>query len=140
MPRRSLSLLLALATAIAALGGCTPAPAPVATDAHDPSNPSAPEGAPQAIGSAPTASADPAARGTQGLGAHDHGAHGHGTEGQAPRPTASGDASVDAGIGLGSSRADGGAEKLYACPMHPSMMSRSEGLCPICNMKLVPKR
>jgi hypothetical protein len=28
---------------------------------------------------------------------------------------------------------------VYACPMHPEMTSTAPGVCPKCNMKLVPK-
>jgi hypothetical protein len=33
--------------------------------------------------------------------------------------------------------ADAGAQK-YTCPMHPEIVKDEPGLCPICNMKLVP--
>jgi len=33
--------------------------------------------------------------------------------------------------------ADAGA--VYVCPMHPEVTSSAPGLCPKCNMKLVPK-
>lgn len=34
---------------------------------------------------------------------------------------------------------DAGAE-VYVCPMHPEVTSKTPGLCPKCNMKLVPKK
>lgn len=35
---------------------------------------------------------------------------------------------------------DGGAAQVYVCPMHPEVTSDAPGLCPKCNMKLVPKK
>lgn len=34
---------------------------------------------------------------------------------------------------------DAGAE-IYVCPMHPEVTARAPGVCPKCNMKLVPKK
>ena len=35
--------------------------------------------------------------------------------------------------------ADAGAQK-YTCPMHPEVVKDEPGVCPKCNMKLVPKK
>ena len=42
----------------------------------------------------------------------------------------------------GSVRADSdnGHKQLYTCGMHPEIISEEPGLCPICNMKLTPKK
>jgi hypothetical protein len=34
--------------------------------------------------------------------------------------------------------ANGGGAAAYVCPMHPEVTSSAPGLCPKCNMKLVP--
>ena len=34
---------------------------------------------------------------------------------------------------------DAGAE-IYVCPMHPEVTASAPGVCPKCNMKLVPKK
>jgi hypothetical protein len=37
--------------------------------------------------------------------------------------------------------AEGATEGVvYACPMHPEVTSEAAGVCPKCNMKLVPKK
>jgi hypothetical protein len=37
--------------------------------------------------------------------------------------------------------ADGDAQAVvYVCPMHPEVTSNAPGICPKCNMKLVPKK
>jgi hypothetical protein len=35
---------------------------------------------------------------------------------------------------------DGGTAVTYVCPMHPEVTSDTPGVCPKCNMKLVPKK
>ncbi len=82
-------------------------------------------------------------------GAHDHGAQG--TSDQAapaakPRPSSAGS---PAGHDHGSSPApaakpsdqpSAGDPPVYTCPMHPEIMRNAPGNCPICGMKLVPKK
>lgn len=41
-------------------------------------------------------------------------------------------------IGLGSSLAETKAPELWTCPMHPQILQREPGSCPICKMDLVP--
>ena len=37
--------------------------------------------------------------------------------------------------------ADGGPQEVvYVCPMHPEVTCNAPGICPKCNMKLVPKK
>jgi hypothetical protein len=48
-------------------------------------------------------------------------------EGHAHHHGATTDTSTDAGT-------------VYTCPMHPEVTSSTPGLCPKCNMKLVPKK
>jgi hypothetical protein len=95
---------------------CSPAPAPVSESSRDPSSPRAPEGV------TPFMVASVSQTGTAGGGAHDHGASGHHDHGA-------------------SAAVDGGAQGVvYVCPMHPEVTSTKQGLCPKCNMKLVPKK
>jgi hypothetical protein len=95
---------------------CSPAPAPVSTSRNVPSSPAAPEGAlpvnPAASGPSPRPGAPPAPE-------HDHARH---------------DGSL-------ATTSDGGTQgTVYVCPMHPEVTSSTAGLCPKCNMKLVPKK
>lgn len=32
------------------------------------------------------------------------------------------------------------ADVVYVCPMHPEVTSKAPGICPKCNMKLVPRK
>ena len=63
----------------------------------------------------------------QGHG-HDHGAQTPSTaqHGQMPAPSEAQD------------KAPG--EVIYTCPMHPEIQRKEPGNCPICGMKLVPKK
>jgi hypothetical protein len=79
---------------LALVAACSPAPAPIAQSAGDPSNPSAPEGVRPTV-STTEAPSKPSA-GTEGV--------------------------------------------VYACPMHPDVTSHTPGVCPKCNMKLVPTK
>lgn len=40
---------------------------------------------------------------------------------------------------VASASASAGATATYTCPMHPEIVRREPGTCPICKMKLVPK-
>jgi hypothetical protein len=89
---------------------CSPAPVPISQSKRDPSSPSAPEGAPPPP--IATTTSAPAAAGHEG---HS----GHGREAPAPKE----------------------GQTVYVCPMHPEVTSTQPGgVCPKCNMKLVPKR
>jgi len=85
---------------------------PVSASKTDPSNPSAPEG---------VASEAPRGSHAAHLTAPDPEAH-HGHDHRT--------AAADSGLQLDA----------YVCPMHPEVTSKSPGLCPKCNMKLVPKK
>ncbi|MBX3258273.1 MAG: hypothetical protein KIS78_05355 [Labilithrix sp.] len=113
--------LLACSIALVAVGvfalACSVGPAPASQSPRDPSSPLAPEGA------SPLALAEPA----EPRPPHEaqHPPHAHGA---AP-------ASVEPAT------ADGGAGGVvYVCPMDPEITSSAPGLCPKCNMKLVPKK
>lgn len=111
-----------------ALGGaCTPAPMPVATSAHDPSNPSAPEGVTSVnAASAPSVSANTGSE-------HDR------LTASSPDASAQSPPSDHSAHSMAAS--DGGSEEaVYVCPMHPEVTARTPGLCPKCNMKLVPRK
>jgi hypothetical protein len=88
---------------------CSPAPMPVSTSPHDPSNPSGPEGRTPA----PPPSSEPAPSPGEPPAHQGHSGHG------AP--------ATDAG------------SVVYTCPMHPEVTSPTPGSCPKCGMHLVPK-
>ncbi|HVH44027.1 MAG TPA: heavy metal-binding domain-containing protein [Labilithrix sp.] len=111
---------LASASALVVLASaCTPAPAPVSQSPRDPSSPTAPEGV------TTTASTVPGSAAT--ASEHEHRGHEHAAA--APGIVANDStASTDAGA------------VVYVCPMHPEVTSPAPGICPKCNMKLVPKK
>lgn len=101
------------ATLLALVSACSPAAAPVSDSPRDPSNPHAPEGMTPTVVASAALAPPPAAAAP----AHDH--HDHGA--------ANGEAGVQQGV-------------VYECPMHPEVTSSAPGVCPKCNMKLVPKK
>jgi hypothetical protein len=108
------TMQLGIAGALLALASaCSPAPAPVSQSPRDPSNPSAPEGvAPLVVAQAAAA---PASASASAQSAVDRSGHDHHAEG------------ATEGV-------------VYACPMHLEVTSEAPGVCPKCNMKLVPKK
>lgn len=108
------------------VGGCSPAPAPVARATNDPSNPDAPEGAPEAV---VASSASPAGR------AHHEGAAVEST----PHGGHAGHEGAPASGHAGHEGAPA-ADAVYVCPMHPDVTSKEPGTCPKCHMKLVPRK
>lgn len=114
--RARVAVLVAAASSLVL--ACSVGPSPVSRASNDPSNPSAAEGSSELrVATAEvTAAASP--------DTHDeHGGHGgHGGHADARH----GDA--------------GTAEVIYECPMHPEVTAKTPGLCPKCNMKLVPKK
>jgi hypothetical protein len=130
---RPIALEVGFAGALLALASaCSPAPEPVSQSPRDPSSPTAPEGArPLAVASVTMASAMPARSAPEH--AHDHG-------GPQAAPATS---SEHPGHGrpAPASSADAGPQGVvYVCPMHPEVTSNAPGICPKCNMKLVPKK
>lgn len=113
-------------SALVATGACTPTPAPVSQSMRDPSNPSAPEGVAPTIAPSTASTAAPADSVSSMVHDHDGGHAGHG----AAQPSAS--------ASTGSAKPAQSVS--YVCPMHPEVTSSSPGLCPKCNMKLVPKK
>lgn len=96
---------------VQAIAACSPGPMPVSASKTDPSNPSAPEGVATDINTGNRAAHSTTTE-------HDaHQGHDHRT-------------AADSGLQL----------DMYVCPMHPEVTSKSPGLCPKCNMKLVPKK
>ena len=111
-------------SAIALVGACSPGPMPVSQSLRDPSSPAAPEGTTPVVASA-------AAPGPSSSDAHGHAHHAHGNHA--------------AGHAHHAESAAAGAEgdpqgTVYVCPMDPEVVSNAPGLCPKCNMKLVPKK
>lgn len=107
---RSLLVFFVLGGAVAA---CSPAPAPVAHAANDPSNPDAPEGTP-VLSSASSPTPHAHHEGASPLAAPHEG---HADPADAPA-----------------------MDTVYVCPMHPDVTSKEPGECPKCHMKLVPRK
>jgi hypothetical protein len=118
---------LPLLGCILVLAACSPAPMPVSQSKNDPSNPFAPEGATSPIAPAAVASS------TSGSSAAPPDSHRHHHHGSAPAGGADASAAT-------TSAAATDAGTVYVCPMHPEVTSNGPGLCPKCNMKLVPKK
>ena len=109
--------------AIALVGACSPGPMPVSQSPRDPSSPAAPEGATPIVASA----AVPGPSSSEAHGHHAHGNHAHGDHAHHAEPAAAG--------------AEGDPQgTVYVCPMDPEVVSNAPGICPKCNMKLVPKK
>lgn len=114
------SVVLGMALPLAA---CSLAPAPVSASPNDPSNPRAAEGSTPAV---PTAQArNEENHHASGAHAHAHGEHGAHTH-DAESASAGG--------------STGDAAATYSCPMHPEVTSSTPGVCPKCNMRLVPAK
>lgn len=114
-----------LVTFAVVAAGCSPAPAPVSQSPIDPSNPSA------SAGMTPTTAAAPPQAPATAAGA-EHAGHAHGSESTPHQHGASGAASAVTDAAA--------ASVTYVCPMHPEVTSTAPGVCPKCNMKLVPKK
>ncbi len=122
-PSRKLGAIGAL---LALLSACSPAPMPVSQSSRDPSSPSAPEGVTPAVTSPVVAAGS-----TQDSPGHDH----HHDHAQA------GGSSDHGGHGGSPAASDAGTHgAVYVCPMHREVTSHAAGICPKCNMKLVPKK
>lgn len=117
---------LALVSALLAVTACSPGPAPISQSSRDPSNPSAPEGVTPMMATASSTAVQQPTSGTGGPG-HEHSGH-----------TAATHEGHGAGADASSSEAPKGSA--YVCPMHPEVTANAPGLCPKCNMKLVPKK
>jgi hypothetical protein len=83
------------------------------------------------------------AYGIQGT-AEAHEQHAHADHAQSVEPTPAGDAGhashgQHAAADAGSSAAPD-AGTVHVCPMHPEVRRAAPGRCPICGMKLVPRR
>ena len=132
--RRTAAKLAASTTLVALVAACAPAPMPVSQSPRDPSSPSAPEGVAPILAAAPPP-VRPAGESEGHEHHHDHG-HDHGSK-QAPPSPAPG----HQGHGERSAEPAGDAEgTVYVCPMHPEVTSSAPGVCPKCNMKLVPRK
>ena len=57
-----------------------------------------------------------------------------------PPPSTERKASPHAAVKPKVGGAGDGAKTVYVCPMHPEVVSDTPGLCPKCNMKLVPRK
>jgi hypothetical protein len=109
------------------LFACSPGPIPVSSSPRDPSNPGAAEGAESS--STVRASADLAT-------APKH-AEGHGSAG--PEAEHAGHAHASE-AGHAHDASGSSTTQAWVCPMHPEVTSAEAGVCPKCNMKLVPKK
>lgn len=96
------------------LGACTSSEMKLAQ--NDPASPGAPVAPPAPRSGVLSSGFDPLASQAAGEGEDAHAGHAH--EMAAP---------------------DAGAQK-YTCPMHPEIVQDHPGVCPKCNMKLVPKK
>lgn len=108
--------IVLLGAFVATLGlACSVGPSPVSRASNDPSNPAAAEGSAElrvAAAEVPAAGSADEHAGHAGHAGHADARHGDG----------------------------GTAEVVYECPMHPEVTAKAPGLCPKCNMKLVPKK
>jgi hypothetical protein len=68
--------------------------------------------------------------------ASSHAGHDHHAE-ATPASSASPEAGVPAAPSQSQTTPDGAT---YVCPMHPEIVRKESGKCPICGMKLVPKK
>ena len=127
--RSALRQELGLLGCLLVLVACSPAPIPVSQSKNDPSSPSAPEGVTLSSSSA----AVPSSMSGGAAGSpDDHAHHHHGS-------VAAG--GMDASAATPPPAADAGSQgTVYVCPMHPEVTSKTAGVCPKCNMKLVPKK
>lgn len=103
--------VLIVSVVAAHLSACSVGSLPISQSPSDPSSPSAPEGVDPRSAAPPARSATPPQPG----GHSEHAGHA---------------AAPDAGA----------TAPVYTCPMHPEISSSAPGLCPKCNMKLVPKK
>ncbi|GEM_PF-765494 len=127
---RASTKLAGLGAVVVLIVACSPAPMPISRSSTDPSSPNAPEGVTPEVTTPPLAA--PAARDSH---AHHHHHHHHHHEHGAPAD-GQGSEAHDAKAGA----EDGGAPIVHVCPMHPEVTSNGPGICPKCNMKLVPKK
>lgn len=110
--------------------------------ANHPANPNAPTAPLPETG----ASVTPPTEGATDA-AHSHTGHSH----QAPTPAPMGSGHDHQGHGQSSpssapphaeekAQPSEGQAEVYTCPMHPEIIRNAPGNCPICGMKLVPKK
>jgi Heavy metal binding domain len=137
------TLMLGTAGALLALASaCSPGPMPVSQSPRDPSNPSASEGV-TTVASATPAYGMPAESGSgHDHSGHDHSGHDHSGHSHGGHETKGANTGHE-GHGAGTAAPAGGAGQgvVYECPMHPEVTSNTPGgVCPKCNMKLVPKK
>lgn len=118
--KRSSVPIAALAGALYACGGELSVPA------EHPGSPDAPT-QPPLLATALKSDFDPSSKGT----GNEHAGHTH-----TPAP----DAHQHESTPSSPSQAQPPAETIYTCPMHPEIQRKEPGNCPICGMKLVPKK